>query len=326
MNFGDRGGRQPHREPWPLDRLVRERAIALGHTIDLSTLRTYLSALTSYLTFVRAHNFPVQPTEDTLSFYVVYMSRHINPRSVNSYLSGIAQQLKDFFPTARICRNSKLVHRTMQGCLKLYSEPTSRKSPPSPSDLNMVITNYQQRPPSHDDLLFIAMLLTGFYALLQLGEMAFPDDTHIRDWHKISCRRTVMLTHSSYKFVLPYHKGDRFFSGNEVLVTANSWDPNPVPHFSAYLSSRDSLFPVHSPLWLRQDGQVPTRTFFIRRLGEFFGKDICGQSMRAGGATFLAGYGVSPSLIQARGRWSSDAFLIYIRKNPALLIDLITSP
>jgi len=48
--------------------------------------------------------------------------------------------------------------------------------------------------------------------------------------------------------------------------------------------------------------------------------------MWAGGATFLARYGVSPSLIQAQGWWSSDAFLIYIHKNPALLIDLITSP
>ena len=47
--------------------------------------------------------------------------------------------------------------------------------------------------------------------------------------------------------------------------------------------------------------------------------------MRAGGATFLAELGTPPSLIQARGRCSSDAFLIYIRKNPALLINLITA-
>jgi len=176
MNFGERGGRQPHREPWPLDRLVRERVIALGHTIDPSTLRTYSSALTSYITFMRAHNFAVEPTEDTLSFFVVYMSRHISPRSVKSYLSGIAQQLKDFYPSARINRNSKLVHRTMEGCLKLYSEPTRRKSPLSSSNLQLVISHVQQVTPTHDDLLFIAMLLTRFYALLHLGEMVFPDD------------------------------------------------------------------------------------------------------------------------------------------------------
>ena len=82
--------------------------------------------------------------------------------------------------------------------------------------------------------------------------------------------------------------------------------------------------PLHLALWFRANGSIPTRSFFIRKLHLFFDKEIGGQSMRAGGATFLAEKGTPPSLIQARGRWSSDAFLIYIRKNPALLIDLIT--
>ena len=82
--------------------------------------------------------------------------------------------------------------------------------------------------------------------------------------------------------------------------------------------------PYHLALWLRANGTIPNRSFFIRKLRFFFDKDIGGQSMRAGGATFLAEKGTPPALIQARGRWSLDAFLIYIHKNPALLIDLIT--
>jgi hypothetical protein len=84
-----------------MDRLIRERAIALGNTLDSSTLRTYTSALTSYLTFVRAHNFPVSPSEDTISYYIVYMSHHISPCSVTTYLSGIVQQLEPFYPSIR---------------------------------------------------------------------------------------------------------------------------------------------------------------------------------------------------------------------------------
>ena len=271
------------------------------------------------------HNFPVEPTEDTLSFFAVYMSRHIDPRSVNSYLSGIAQQLEDYFPSARINRNSKLVHRTMQGCLKLYSQPTRRKSPLTSLDLEQVVTVFNQGEAHHDDKLFVAMLLTGFYALLRLGEMAFPDDAHIRDWRKISRRRTVVVTETTYRFILPFHKADRFFNGSEILITAGPWSPNPLPHFLAYLSSRDALFPLHSPLWVRENGDIPCRSFFTHRLATFFGPEICGQSMRAGGATFLAEHHVPPSLIQARGRWSSDAFLFYIRKNPALLINMITA-
>jgi hypothetical protein len=308
-----------------MDRLLRERAIALGNTIEPATLRTYNSALTSYLTFIRAHNLPTSPTEDTLSFYIVYMSHHISPRSVTTYLSGIVQQLEPFYPLIREIRNSKLVQRTLQGCLKSCAQPTRRKRALSISDLTTVLTHFTSIPTSHDNLLFISMLLTGFFSLMRLGEMAFPDDTRIQDWRKISRRRTVILQDNDFSFQLPFHKADRFFTGNTILVTRSESVVDPVHHFEKYLTSRDSLMPFHSALWLRANGTIPTRSFFMRKLRVFFDKEIGGQSMRAGGATFLAEKGVPPSLIQARGRWSSDAFLIYIRKNPALLIDLITA-
>ena len=45
--------------------------------------------------------------------------------------------------------------------------------------------------------------------------------------------------------------------------------------------------------------------------------------MRAGGATKLAEEGASPAIIQATGRWSSEAFKIYIQKNPVLIQAII---
>ena len=104
-----RGSRQPHREPWTFDRLVHERSIALGLSIDNSSHLTYTSALNSYLSFCKIHNFPIEPTEETLSFFVVYMSTHIKPDSVNSYLPGICNQLEVYFPNVRKNRNSILV-------------------------------------------------------------------------------------------------------------------------------------------------------------------------------------------------------------------------
>ena len=115
--------RQRARTAWPRDRLLRERAIALGLAIDTSTLKTYGSALNSYLTFTRLHDLPVEPTPDTLSFFVVFMSHHIEPRSVRSYLSGICQQLEPYFPNIRSSRHSPLVERTMKGCLRLKVHP-----------------------------------------------------------------------------------------------------------------------------------------------------------------------------------------------------------
>jgi hypothetical protein len=292
-------GQQPLRQPWPHDRLVHEWAIALRHTIDLSTLRLYTSALTSYLTFVCAHNLPVEPTEDTLSFFTVYMSHHISPRSVGCYLSRIIQQLEPFFPDARVHRNSNLVQHTLAGCMKLLSQLIHHKHPLALSDLDTVIAHYYLSTPSHDDLLFIAQLLTGFFALLRLGEMVFSDSEAICNWRKVSRQHTVHLTDTLFDFVLPYHKANRFFTGNQVLVTRGTSAINPVTHFAAYLRSRDVLLPLHSVVWLCSDGSVPTCAWFLCHLGLFFRSEIRGQSMRAGGATYLAEKGTPLSLISS---------------------------
>lgn len=83
------------------EHLAREGAIALGQAIDISTWKNYSSALNSYLTFVRIHNMTVEPTADTLSLFTVYMSHHIKPDSIDTYLSGICQQLEPYFPQVR---------------------------------------------------------------------------------------------------------------------------------------------------------------------------------------------------------------------------------
>ena len=117
MNFDLSRARQPHWEPWPLSWLVHEQAVALSYALDSSMQQNYDSACTSYLTFVHAHGLPVNPTSETLSFYVVYMSHHISPRSVQTYLSGIVSQLEPFFPSVCEACSSRLVQRTLKGCL-----------------------------------------------------------------------------------------------------------------------------------------------------------------------------------------------------------------
>ena len=317
--------RQRPRTAWPRERLLRERAIALGLAIDTSTLKSYSSALNSYLTFVRLHDLPVEPTPDTLSFFVVFMSHHIEPTSVSNYLSGICQQLEPYFPNVRATRHCPLVDRTMKGCLRLHGSPTKRKRALTLADLQTVLSALSNSS-SHDDLLFKAMLLTGFFALMRLGELSFPNTVSLCNWKKVTKRSSVSLKEDQYEFLLPSHKTDPFFEGNHIIVKKKQYnDINPLLHFQKYLSSRDTSFPLLSPLWITSKGNVPTRDFFIKRLHLFFDRDVAGQSMRAGGATSLAEHGVPPSLIQFMGRWSSDAFFIYIRKSPVLIQALLYS-
>jgi hypothetical protein len=301
-----------------MERLVNERSISLGYSLDASSFGTYTSALNSYLTFCNLHHLPVDPTQDTLSFYVVFLSSHIKPDSVNSYLSGICRQLEPFFPDIRRNRNSMLVSRTLAGCMRRFGTPVQRKMPLSHTNLLFVLDSVVSEP-THDELLFVALLLTAFYALMRLGELVFSDKKKLRNYRKIALRHTVCVRPTQYSFFLPSHKGDRFFEGNTILVQKLNTPTDPYQPFVNYLGSRDSLFPLHPELWLTSDGRVPTRHWFMSRLRAFFPSEFAGQSLRSGGATSLAEAGADYATIQAAGRWSSDAFRIYIRKNPVLI-------
>ena len=276
------------------------------------------SALNSYLTFCNLHELPVEPTPDTLSFYVVFLSSHIKPDSVNSYLSGICRQLEPFFMDIRHNHNSMLVSRTMAGCLRRFGRPVKRKAPFSHANLLHILDSMVSAS-SHDNLLFAALILTGFHALMRLGELVFPDKKNLRNYRKISLRHSVSVLPTQYSFFLPSHKGDRTFEGNTILIQKLTMPTDPYLPFLTYLDSCDSRFPIHPELWLTSRGTVPTCHWFMTRLRKFFPNEIAGQSMRSGGATSLAEAGADLATIQAVGRWSSEAFRIYIRKNPVLI-------
>jgi hypothetical protein len=306
--------RQPVRLAWSRERLLHERAIAIGSSLETSSITTYTSALQSYLSFCRLHDFLTDPTPDTLSFYVAFMCHHINPRSVSSYLSGICNQLEPFYPNIRDNRRHHLVSRTLQGCMKLRAIPTHRKRPLSRSDLAHTREKLANSS-FYNDILFLAILHAGFYGLMRLGELVWPDNSKLQDFRKTMLRSKVTVSSDSFSVFLPGHKADRFFEGNMILIT----DRKALNIFKHYLSLRDTRFPFVSELWLLENGSVPTRRWFIHRLHSFFPSDIAGQSLRSGGATALAEDGVPHHIIQASGRWASEAFQIYIRKHPALL-------
>ena len=113
------------------------------------------------------------------------MCHHIKPTSVATYLSGICQQLEPYFPQVHSACNSALVHHTLQGCRHLSATPTSHKHALTLGGLETVV-NALTDSPDYDDQLFLAQVLTGFFALFCLGEMTYPEDPNLRDPRKVT--------------------------------------------------------------------------------------------------------------------------------------------
>ncbi|KAI6144688.1 hypothetical protein BKA82DRAFT_4330899 [Pisolithus tinctorius] len=94
------------------------------------------------------------------------------PHSVENYLSDV-----------RDIRNSNLVRRTLRGSLCRFARP-------------------------YDDLCWLAMLFCGFFGLLCVGELIWPDAVGLRDYTCLSPRSSVSIDQSSFTFCVPQRKSD----------------------------------------------------------------------------------------------------------------------
>lgn len=101
----------------------------LTHTSPASTQLTYGSVLNLYIAFCERHAFPIEPTTDTVLFFVAYMSTYIQPLSVASYLLGVMKNLKPFFPHAQELHAHCIVKDVLCGAEQLSNHTIQRKPP-----------------------------------------------------------------------------------------------------------------------------------------------------------------------------------------------------
>jgi len=174
-----------------------------------------------------------------------------------------------------------------------------------------------------DDLVFNSIVFSLFHALLRLGETTQSDNPTKCSFRKVTLHHSVKLTPSTFSLVLPTHKADHFYEGSTILIESRTGCLCPHRPFVNYLTARDARFPLHAPLWLRSTGDVPTYSWVVSRLKHALGTDVAGHSLRSGGATTLALAGTPDDHIQAHGRWSSNAYHVYIRKHPIMMQSLL---
>lgn len=126
--------RQPAQEAWTHERLLHEQAIALGNALDKSTRTAYNSHLQSYLTFCKLHGFPVDPTSDTISFYIVYMAKHKFSAGVilvDSFSSWHQPPNKFVFPMDIDDARGEEIEEDMETVAPLAPKITTSLNPPS---------------------------------------------------------------------------------------------------------------------------------------------------------------------------------------------------
>jgi hypothetical protein len=153
-----------------------------------------------------------------------------------------------------------------------------------------------------------------------MGELVQKNDHSLFDWRKIIKRASLAFESGRAQYRLPYHKGDPFYRGSDIILTTQEV-ADPVLLLREYLRLRDRLHGAKAAVFLRENGSHPTRSWFELKFFAVLDRRFGGHSPRTGYATFLASLGISESIIQAVGRWSSEAWKIYIRENPAVRVE-----
>jgi hypothetical protein len=288
-----------------------------ANALDRSTTRGYAVGARDYLRFCLQHHLPFEPTPLTLARYIAYTSQFI--ASGPHYLTGVRHYLHDLFPDYDLNRAHPLVKTTIRGSRKVRADPVRRKLPLRTSHLQAFLQTALHSK-DYDDLLFITILSCAFYACHRIGELV-PASGPLFDWRKIIKRNTLLFMDDKAQYRLPYHKGDPFFRGSDILLIPQDI-ANPVLLLRLYTQLRDHKHGARSSLFLRENGRHPSRAWFEKKFFLVVDHSYGGQSARAGGATFYANLGISEDVLQAIGHWSSSAWKIYIRDHPAIRVEL----
>ena len=290
-----------------------------------STHRTYRTGLNRYLSFCHVYGvttpFPV--SELVLCYFVVSLARQgLAPTSIKTYVAAVRHaQITRGLPEMRQAAwpRLQLVQAGIRRERAHHGPPQTPRMPITADILRRLRAVWMVPPVRDDDCMLWAAASACFFGFFRAGELtvptasAFDAAVHLA-WGDVAVDNADPP--SMIRIFLRRSKTDQFGRGVEVFLGATGDEICPVAAIRAYVNRRGT---AAGPFFRCADGSPLTKARFVdgvRRALTLAGipsGGYFGHSFRIGAATAAARAGVQDSVIQALGRWSSPAFLRYIR-------------
>ncbi len=268
--------------------------------------------------FLNGNESPV--SELTLLRYIGVLSKSCKASPVKVYLAAIRSlQIQNGFPDPFVgYLQLPLVFR---GLKSLDNKPSKEKMPITSLVLHTLKLHLDLAV--LDDLMIWAACCTAFFVFLRAAEFTSPSSGFIEDQHMslsdVTREKSPVPDNAFLR--LKYSKTDQFGKGCTVILARSSSLICPVAALMAYLQRWGSC---PGPLFMFSNGMPLTKVKLNSRLQSLL--KSCGwpntltlHSFRVGAATSAAALGFPDYLIQALGRWSSDAYKVYIKMPTAKL-------
>jgi hypothetical protein len=285
-----------------------------------NTLNKYGSGVEHFIAFCDRENIPAHlrlpASEHLLCAFAASSAGHRAGDTISSDLSAV--RAWHIINNAPYMGGLQLKY-TIKGARNLT--PESSKRPPRPpvswEMLEILVKELNHEDP--EDICVLACALAATSGQARLGEfLPTSMSTHDPSRHpSVSDLQPPTTAGGSRALKLPHTKTTGIAGDTIFLCSQNDCtDPNNVINKHLEINQ----LPLHYPLFsyrLRGGYAALTKQKFLKRCNMIWSQyDLpifTGHCFRIGGTTILLLRGVSPYIVKAMGRWTSDAFLRYWR-------------
>ena len=286
-----------------------------------SSRRVYSVAQRAYFTFCSLYKLPVLPaSEFSLMLFVTWLSQDkgLAPSFISTYLASIRSLHVDFGlpdPTNGALRLRRILRaaRPIPG-----STPRPLRLPITVPLLAIIAQALDS--PTFDNVMFWAACCTAFFGFLRVSEFTCygPYDPIMH----LSRSDLSLDPAGFYRLYLKRSKTDPFALGCTIILGPSGRRICPVIALSRYITLRGTS---PGPLFILANGLPLSPSVvntWLRSILSATGIPgyYSSHSFRIGAATSAARAGVPDHLVKALGRWTSDAYLRYIRVPPQQLL------
>ena len=293
--------------------------------IASATRKTYQSALRRFAGFCSSYNvltpFPV--SESLLCYYASYLATDkLSPQTIKVYLAAIRHmQITIGLPEPREFLSLPRLRLVQAGIQRTHATQASTKVrlPITPSILRSLKEHWSPQRTDEDILMIWAAATLCFFGFFRSGEITIPTEKAFNNTKHLAWG-DVAIDNTGDPQLLKVHlkksKSDQLGKGVDVYIGKTGGPLCPVVAITQYMAIRGSK---EGPFFQFQNGHPLTKSLFTNKVREALTaiglpeQNFAGHSFRIGAATAAASAGIEDSVIRTLGRWSSSAYLMYIR-------------
>ncbi|XP_055357393.1 uncharacterized protein LOC129602411, partial [Paramacrobiotus metropolitanus] len=289
------------------------------HHIAPSSRKTYRSGINKFSEFCQLFRLsPLNITEDVVVRYIAFLFNcGISYSSVKVYLSALYNSLKENGSSFDF--SAPNIPQCLTGFKRLRGTAADSRLPITIDNMRIIKLNIDRSAvlSSFEKQLYWCMYTLCFFGFLRIGEVVPSLGGHSLRLADISYQNSKLIIN------LRSSKSDQFRDGCRIYLSATDRSVCPVRAMRKYLALRRSLRISHTALFVTSDGSPVTRSAFARVLilathGIPNSHLYTPHSFRIGAASCAAANGAPFQDIKHAGRWRSDAYTTYIRKDVPL--------